>query len=117
MAKESVFPCAACGFLTFSEPPSSYDICPMCGWEDDHVQLAYPTMRGGANKESLYDAQLRALEKFPLAETHAKYKREDQWRPFSESEISAVRAGPKNGVEYFQAAANESPSYYWRNDV
>ena len=48
------YPCPACGFLTLSEqPPGTYDICGVCGWEDDPVQYNDPDYRGGANGPSL----------------------------------------------------------------
>jgi hypothetical protein len=53
------FACPCCGHKTFSEPPSgTYDICPVCFWEDDPVQLADPDYSGGANKVSLRQGQL-----------------------------------------------------------
>jgi hypothetical protein len=51
------FPCPCCGHLTFGEPPGSYEICAVCFWEDDAVQLRWPDYRGGANRPSLLDAQ------------------------------------------------------------
>jgi len=52
------YPCPCCGFLSFGEPPGSYDICPICFWEDDELQLEYgTTLAGGANKPTLQDAQ------------------------------------------------------------
>lgn len=51
------FPCPCCGHLVFDEQPGSYDICPVCFWEDDLVQLRWPSYQGGANKPSLIDAQ------------------------------------------------------------
>lgn len=51
------YPCPCCGHLTLGEPPGSYEICPVCFWEDDNVQLRWPTWAGGANKPSLIDAQ------------------------------------------------------------
>lgn len=51
------FPCPCCGHLTFSEPPGSYEICPVCFWEDDAVQLRWPTYEGGANGPSLIESQ------------------------------------------------------------
>jgi hypothetical protein len=38
--------------------PGSYEICPVCFWEeDDGVQFRWPAMGGGANKVSLIGAQ------------------------------------------------------------
>ncbi|MBR7827436.1 hypothetical protein KDK95_14050 [Actinospica sp. MGRD01-02] len=54
---EHGFPCPCCGYLVFDEPPGSYEICPVCIWEDDLVQLRWPSYTGGANKPSLIDAQ------------------------------------------------------------
>lgn len=51
-----LFPCVCCGYLTV-DAPGSYDICPVCLWEDDIVQLRYPMLAGGANPSSLVDAQ------------------------------------------------------------
>ena len=34
-----------------------FDICPVCGWEDDNYQFAHPDYRGGANKMSLNEAR------------------------------------------------------------
>ena len=59
-------PCPACGFEVFDEPAGSYDICPVCDWEDDEVQLRFPAMRGGANKESLFEWQQQVLERLAL---------------------------------------------------
>ncbi len=52
----SHWPCPCCLYLTIEEnspPPGTYFICPVCGWEDDPVQFADPTYRGGANDDSL----------------------------------------------------------------
>lgn len=51
------FPCPCCGYLTFGEPAGSYEICPICYWEDDPVQLRRPERGGGANRPSLVEAQ------------------------------------------------------------
>ena len=109
------FPCPACGFLTFEESPGSYSICRICGWEDDHVQLAYPSMRGGANGESLCEAQIAALEEYPLSVQEVSgAKRDPQWRPLTNEE-AAIRADvPFGGYAYFMAATIEPPGYYWR---
>ncbi|MDZ7620370.1 MAG: CPCC family cysteine-rich protein [Patescibacteria group bacterium] len=52
------FPCPCCGYRTMSEqPPGTFQICPVCYWEDDNVQFNDPTFEGGANEESLNQAR------------------------------------------------------------
>ena len=34
-----------------------FDICPVCGWENDGVQNDMPDYKGGANKMSLNEAR------------------------------------------------------------
>jgi len=52
------FPCPCCGFLTLSEPPpGTFEVCPVCLWEDDAVQFADPDFAGGANVVSLREAR------------------------------------------------------------
>ncbi|HVH12830.1 MAG TPA: CPCC family cysteine-rich protein [Longimicrobium sp.] len=50
--------CPCCAFRTLpDEERGSYDICDVCGWEDDLVQYRDPEYRGGANGESLNEAR------------------------------------------------------------
>lgn len=52
------YPCPCCGYRTLPEPAGgTYEICPVCYWEDDKVQLAHPDLQGGANDVSLLEAQ------------------------------------------------------------
>lgn len=52
------FPCPCCGQHTLAEePPGTFAICPVCEWEDDHVQFRDPTYEGGANRVSLAEAR------------------------------------------------------------
>jgi Cysteine-rich CPCC len=51
------YPCPCCGHVVFGEPPGSYDICPICFWEDDNLQLRWPSWAGGANRPSLIESQ------------------------------------------------------------
>lgn len=44
--------CPCCGKRTVSE----YDICDVCNWENDPVQLANPKLKSGANEMSLQEA-------------------------------------------------------------
>lgn len=57
------YPCPCCGYKTLDEkPPGTYDICPICFWEDDPVQFSDPDYEGGANVVSLRQAQRSFLE-------------------------------------------------------
>ncbi|GGI96939.1 CPCC family cysteine-rich protein [Paenibacillus hunanensis] len=52
------FPCPCCKNFTLDEqPPGTFDICPVCLWEDDNVQFYNPSYKGGANRISLQEAQ------------------------------------------------------------
>jgi hypothetical protein len=110
-----LYPCPACGFLIFDEPAGSYDICRICGWEDDHVQLHFPFMRGGANGECLFKWQRRVIDKLPLEIKSCRgFQRDAEWRPLTEEE-SDFDEIPKTGLDYFNATAEiDLPEYYWR---
>ena len=116
-AEQKNFPCPSCGFEVFSEPPGSYEICELCGWEDDHVQLRFPAMAGGANKSSLATHQLQALAAYPTTVSLAKgFRRSKEWRPLLASEVVSPQP-PTSGEEYFNAAADEAQQYYWLRHV
>lgn len=50
--KETLPSCPCCGKETILEK-GAYEICDVCGWEDDPVQSADSDYAGGANKLSL----------------------------------------------------------------
>ena len=52
------YKCPCCGFYTFDEKSNgNYDICPVCFWEDDPIQLEDNEYEGGANRVSLVQAR------------------------------------------------------------
>ncbi|MDF4251839.1 CPCC family cysteine-rich protein [Streptomyces sp. WMMB303] len=53
---EGWFPCPCCGHQMFAEL-GGYEICSVCFWEDDLVQMRWPSMGWGANAVSLIQAQ------------------------------------------------------------
>ena len=57
------FPCPCCGYLTFDEEPlGTFEICPVCFWEDDNVQNNDPSYDDGANRISLIQAKKNFLQ-------------------------------------------------------
>lgn len=66
------YPCPCCEYLTMEEPDHlSFDICPICFWEDDAVQFKDPNYRGGANHISLTEAR-ENFKKFRAKEEKVK---------------------------------------------
>ena len=56
VAKDGFFACLCCETYTLTEA-GGWEICDICGWEDDPVQEAHPQMAGGANGSSLEEAR------------------------------------------------------------
>jgi len=109
------YPCPACGFLVFVEPPGSYDICPVCGWEDDAVQLRHPALCGGANASSLVEAQRRAVLRYPIdVQVTGECRRDLAWRPLSDPEWQRALAtlSPGGHLPALGGPYNEE-LYYW----
>jgi hypothetical protein len=105
------YPCACCGFLVFSEPPGSHEICELCGWEDDLVQLRFPGLRGGANACSLAECQARALASLdPSALEHGGYQRAPGWRPLLQAEVREVQPA---GNSPSAPKTSDRVRYYW----
>jgi len=102
MPDNDKIPCPVCGFLTLEGAYGSYDICRVCDWEDDQVQLANPACGGGANSESLIEAQGAVLAKYPFDVSLAKgVCRDPLWRPLNDREK--------------RLAEREREEEYWKN--
>jgi len=101
-----LFPCPCCGFLVFAEPAGSYEICPLCNWEDDAIQLVSPGYAGGANKESLCTAQRRGGWATFERDLFRGYRRALGWRPLRDQECRHEDAGAIG-------KASEGAGYYW----
>ncbi|MGO9112146.1 MAG: CPCC family cysteine-rich protein [Thermoguttaceae bacterium] len=84
------FACPCCGYKTLDEkPPGTYDICPVCFWEDDQIQYVDPDYEGGANVVSLRQAQ-RSFFEFGVSDLRFKEnirapqsgeERDPDWQP------------------------------------
>jgi hypothetical protein len=101
------YPCPCCGYMMFSEPPGSYEICKICFWEDDNVQLRDPFFAGGANVPSLLECQ-RNFEAFGACERRflsdvrsptQKDVRDPGWRLLDPERDNPERCLPEGGWE------------------
>jgi len=60
--RTKMYACLCCGFKTLTEQPlGSFEICPVCFWEDDAAQASNSSLAGGANKVSLSEARKNFL--------------------------------------------------------
>jgi hypothetical protein len=112
------YPCPCCGHRTFDELPGNYDICRVCFWEDDWLQLRWPGMAGGANSVSLLDAQrgyaeMGAMEfRFTgiVRMPHVSEPLDDGWRPID----LAVDDFEPVGVRDAPWPDDMTALYWWR---
>jgi hypothetical protein len=120
MAKRT-FPCPCCGYLMFEEGPGSYDICKICFWEDDDVQLRDPHFGGGANVLSLLESQ-RNFEAFGATEqrflVHVRPpnqsdSRDPGWTPADPVRHNLERSLPEGGWET-PWPKDLTELYWWR---
>lgn len=109
------YPCPCCGYVVFNEAPGSYDICPICDWEDDAVQLKYPDYSGGANGPSLIEAQ-RNYAEFGTSDARCPPRRQPtpsdvrdpDWRPFDSARDYPTIPSREDWPDDFACL------YYWR---
>jgi hypothetical protein len=70
------YECPCCGYLTLEEkPPGTFEICPVCYWEDDDIQYYDPNYIGGANEVSLTQARINFRSFGAIDEGSIKYIR------------------------------------------
>jgi Cysteine-rich CPCC len=101
------YTCPCCGYKTIEREDTFYDLCPVCFWETDPIQLANPHYKGGANQPSLAEAQQHfilfgACEKDDLFKTRmplADEIKDINFQTFYEN---------TEGVLYFKRHWNES---------
>lgn len=107
------FTCPCCGFKTLDER-GGYDICEVCDWEDDPVQLACPALSGGANQGSLIYDQSRTVRILPVDIREWRgFERDDEWRPLTDEELAGFYK-IKTGEDYFKAACETDYQLYWK---
>lgn len=114
------YPCPCCSYLVFTELPGSFQLCPICGWEDDALQLQYPE-EAGTNPVPLHEAQQNYLRTGAIAPERlggvrpvgSDDRREPGWYPLTEAPGALPR------FEAWEKLAENGPQseadlYYWR---
>lgn len=73
------YQCPCCGHMTLSEnPPGTFEVCPVCLWEDDNVQFDDPEYIGGANIVSLNTARENYKKFGAITMEDAKHSRKPE---------------------------------------
>jgi hypothetical protein len=112
------FTCPCCGYRTLTDSPGSHQICHVCFWEDDPVQLLDPWYDRGANNVSLQQAQTNFVQ-MGVSEPRFKRnvkgvlrgdRRDPMWRQVKEADRKHVTTPAR--------LAKEHPNgpwewYYW----
>jgi hypothetical protein len=102
----------------FEHEPGSYDICPVCWWEDDLVQLRRPDMAGGANGPSLIEAQRNFQRTGASDERLVEHVRparaseavDPRWRAFDPDLDRVEERSPGDDI----GPTHRHDNYYWR---
>lgn len=94
--------CPCCGAPVFDEM-GSYEICPVCNWEDDPVQTKDPDLTGSANTMSLIQAK-KNFFRYGTCSEPAKEYYENPILYADYSDPDAIRVGE----DYFMIASSFS---------
>lgn len=108
-----LYTCPGCGYRVFDGPPGTHDICPVCDWQDDDVQLRFPASNCGANVPGLVGHQAKVLPIAALPKRSQDLERDPNWRPLEPHDLVGRGEGPQSGLEYFQSIDDKQPDYYW----
>jgi hypothetical protein len=114
--------CPCCGHKVF-EQSGNYEICPICFWEDDGVQLADPWFAGGANVPGLVEAQ-KNYKKYGAMEKRFQGnvrkptdndEKDSEWRLVDESDREFVTT-PRE-IEEQLKNNRVIPYEYWKRNA
>jgi hypothetical protein len=110
---ENKYPCPCCGYFMFAEGPGSFEICDICFWQDDLIDLEEMYEPWGPNRVSLEDGQKNfadfgATEKRFLEHVRSVNTndvKEPKWRMLDRSKDNPKDINPE--------ATNFKDLYYW----
>lgn len=113
MELNNKYTCPACGYKVFTNTVGSDDICPICFWHDDSIDLAAMYDPLGPNKVSLEQAQKNFSEFGAIEERLREHVRrptkadqiDSAWRP-----LNITIDKPRDIPPY---STNPKEIYYW----
>jgi hypothetical protein len=123
----ALHPCPVCGYQQFSQEYGTYEICQICFWEDDWVQLGFPDS-GGANRVTLIEGQKNFIHhgacqldmKDAVRPPSEIDVRDPLWRPLDLVNDIYLRDGDEADLVLWQKVHFSSDGttdpclYYWR---
>lgn len=118
--------CPCCKKYVFADGPGSFEICPVCSWEDDRVQAENPDYKGGANKMSLNECIKKFNSVLALLLTFAMFiagfaglsgcgTASDADNYNTQAESSVVVSAESNSVQKKSSEVTEAKTYSFRN--
>ena len=85
-----MYTCPCCGYKTLDEePPGTFEICGLCGWELDTVQTNDPDYEGGPNGLSLREYQNEFFKDLEKSKEKPEYEKDNAWKRLSPPEYKA----------------------------
>lgn len=105
--------------MVFDEAPGSFDICPICYWEDEAMQLRYPN-ETGANRLTLIESQtnFEALgygdlknKKF-VRKPNKEENKDSSWRKI-DLKIDVIEEKELNEMKAVIYPIDSTELYYW----
>ena len=114
----SPYPCPCCGYMVFAEPPGSGDICMICFWEDDALQLRFPELADQTNAVSLAEAQRNYAKFGAIEERFAGDVRQPTADDVRDPDFRPIRADddfePTPDTEPEAGPSDPTALYYFR---
>ena len=110
--------CPCCGYLVFKER-GGWEICPICYWEDDPVQIADPWCPGGANRPCLEESQRNYAAYGAMEQRFVEYVRAPNSKDVQDPNWRSVQATDRETVttpreiEEKRDAGSTVPYEYW----
>ena len=124
MDNQYIYTCPCCGYKVYSKPPEDDQICGICYWQNDIVDLVYALKPNGPNHVSLLEAQknfqkIGACEKRFIQYVKLPSKEEikdPEWRPIdlAKDKFSLLGELTLEEEKTLYSSGDLNKIYYWK---